>query len=61
MVVYRLHQLFRVWLVTAHGQTHSRDFWNRAEAEKAARELAASSGGRIFWHQSDGEWAEIPN
>ena len=60
VVVCRLHQLFRVWAVTPNGDAPPSEFWNRAEAEQDARRVATEKNGRLFWLQTNGEWAEIP-
>ena len=66
VVVLHRHQVFRIWTVTDDGSQEPDanvaplDVWGRAEAEAAARGMAATTGGRIFWLQDDGDWARIP-
>lgn len=67
VVVHHVNQLFRVWTATEQDAQEPEvniaplAVWSRAEAEAAARSSATETGGRIFWIQTNGEWAVLPN
>jgi hypothetical protein len=67
VVIHHVNQLFRVWVATSNGAQEpdpnvgSRDKWNLAEAEQAARDWAKETKGIIYLLQKDRSWTVLSN
>jgi hypothetical protein len=62
VVVYHLHQMYRVWAATWDGaqgpdpNVEPITVWNADEAQRVARHWAEETKGRIFQLQNDNKW-----
>ena len=66
VVIFHLHQLYRVWVTTWDGaqgpdpDVSPQEFWNAGEAEKAAIDWAGETRGQIYRLGKDGNWSAKP-